>query len=217
MKLFIAFLLIATTYCADAAAKDCTAGADKMCGQCKKASGCTMCWDGYPKDKICTAPTTKVENCISYKSATECSGCEENYTLASNKCTKNADPTIKNCKAQVGSLCAGCTGFELAADAKSCTETACKLDNCEACGIKSGTAQTCAFCKEGYYKNDKSVCVANPANTDKCVHDAAGKCVYCKPKSFVETFTSDTDFRCSAPSMFFAAILTALNETPLIL
>ena len=210
MKLFIAMLLIATTYAADATAKDCTAAADKMCALCVKASGCTKCWDGYPKDKICTAPTTKVENCASYKDATTCQECLYEYTLSSNKCTKTAAPTIKNCKAEVAGVCGGCVGFDLAADAKSCTETACKLDNCEACGPKNGTAQTCAMCKDGYYRNDKHVCVAVPTGMEKCYVSTAGKCIGCKQKSYISTFTSDTDFRCSAPSMFFAAILTTV-------
>ena len=210
MKLFVAFLLIATTFGADATAKDCTAGADKMCGSCLKASGCVVCWEGYPKDKICTAPTTKVDNCLTYKSATECSACEDDYLLESNKCTKLAAATIKNCKRESKGICGGCTGFDLAADGKSCTETACKLDNCEACGKKNGTAQTCAYCKDGYYMNDKFLCVANPSGMDKCVISTAGKCTSCKAKSYVESFTSDADFRCSAPSMFFAAILTSV-------
>ena len=210
MKLFVAMLLIATTYGADATAKDCTAAADKMCALCMKATGCTTCWDGYPKDKICTAPTTKVENCISYKDATTCQACESDYDLASNKCTKRAAATIKNCKMQVGTLCSGCIGFDMASDAKSCTETACKLDNCEACGVKNGTTQTCSICKDTHYIDSKGACVAKPSGFEKCVMTKDGKCGTCMPKSFVSTFTSDTDFRCSAPSMFFAAILTTV-------
>ena len=210
MKLFVAMLLIATTFAADATAKDCTTAADKMCGACLKATGCTMCWESYPKNKICTAVTTKVENCLIYSSATECSGCNEGYTLDNKKCTKTAAPTIKNCATESKGVCSSCTGFDLAADGKSCTQTACKLDNCEACGKKNGNAQTCAKCKNGYYINDKSVCVAKPSGMEKCIVSTAGKCISCMPKSYVSTFTSDTDFRCSAPSMFFAAILTSV-------
>ena len=210
MKLYIAFLLVATTVVAEEAAKDCTTGADKMCGSCMKTTGCLVCWDGYPKDKICTAPTTKVENCLTYKDATTCNGCDEGYTLSSNKCTKTADPTIKNCKSQNGDVCMGCTGFDLAADGKSCTENACSLDNCDACGAKDGDNQTCAMCKEDYYIDSKKVCVAKPAGTEKCTVSNAGKCIACMPRSYVETFTSDTDFKCSAPSMFFAAVFTSL-------
>ena len=210
MKLFVAMLLIATTYGADATAKDCTTGADKMCGHCMKASGCMICWDGYPKDKICTAPTTKVENCISYSNATTCRQCDKDYILDGTKCEKLSTPKITNCKVESKGICSACTGYDLASDGKKCESTACKLDNCEACGKKNGTTQTCAMCKDGYYLNDKALCVAVPTGMEKCYVSTAGKCASCKPKSFVESFTSDTDFRCSAPSMFFAAILTTV-------
>ena len=210
MKLFVTLLLIATTYAGDEGSSYCTVGADKLCGHCLKATGCTICWDSFPEHKVCTKPTTKVDKCISYSNATTCRQCDTDYMLDDNKCVKVPTPTIKHCKTESKGICTACIGFDIAADGKSCTTNNCALDGCEACGKNSGNGQTCVLCKSTHYINDRDVCVVKPYGMEKCNVSRDGKCVSCMPKFFIETFTSDTDFRCSAPNMFVAVILTTV-------
>ena len=209
MKLSVALFLIT---CSVLAAKDCTSGVDLMCGKCMKASGCLLCWGGYPKDKVCIAPQTKVEHCVSYQSDVECSRCEDDYFLENNKCTKTPAPTIKNCVFQFGSLCAGCTGFDLDLNLKSCTENVCELDNCEACGFKLNNAQTCSKCKNSnYYLDSKSHCAAKPVEMINCDINSFGNCISCTRNKYVSSFKNDTDFRCSTSRKLIAFCLSSLT------
>ena len=53
-------------------------GSDEYCLYCMEDT-CASCAMTYPKDKTCTVPTTKIDNCIRYESSDTCEGCDFGY------------------------------------------------------------------------------------------------------------------------------------------
>lgn len=111
---------------------------------------------------------------MGYESATKCSGCQEGKTLKAGKCE---DLKIENCLVGRDDLCVACKNQKLvAADGKTCTETACKDTNCEVCTL-TGTVETCSKCKSG------KALQAGKCETEKttnCMLQTATECQICQ-------------------------------------
>ena len=73
----------------------CCPGSDEYCTYCVEDT-CRECLMTYNNEKVCTTPTAKIENCISYDNTTLCSVCDFGYKLPSDKksCVSNG---IDNC------------------------------------------------------------------------------------------------------------------------
>ena len=116
----------------------------------KRSTKCGGCMEAYLDSATfqCKPPTTAVDNCMAYSSATTCAGCKEGYYLSGNSCTKNS---LDKCHSQTSStLCSVCEDNKLVSDDfKTCTDTDCDIDNCDYCS-KGANVKVCAKCSSGY-------------------------------------------------------------------
>lgn len=107
-------------------------GNDEYCLACNNDT-CSDCAMSYKNGKVCTVPATKIENCVDYKDANLCDGCDLGYKLSTDKksCVKI---DIDNCLAVNPEKPTHCF---LCADSKrsdpstgKCTDTDCTQNNC---------------------------------------------------------------------------------------
>lgn len=59
-------------------------GSDEYCLYCNDDT-CTSCAMTYLNGKVCAEPTTKIDYCVGYESATLCNSCDVGYKLSSDK------------------------------------------------------------------------------------------------------------------------------------
>ena len=191
----------------------CSEGLDKNCGQCVLGK-CTMCWDMYADtDGICQKPTTTIENCETYLTATTCKSCKLGYKLSTDTtCVKN---TNENCLVEVADKCTICDGYSISTTGKC--ETKCP-DNCRVC-IVSGDSSICSTCIPGHYittsltdlfGGNVGTCKKADGDLGNCV-SLANKCVNCFTGGYVKS-KSGEDMRCEGGkfSMILAAMVSGL-------
>lgn len=162
--------------------------ADEYCLRCVTngdTQNCASCAESYAADGICTAPTTKIDNCWDYETATTCLNCKLGYQLNTAK-TACTEITIDNCERVSDGKCVQCEDeklLEVTTTANTCTDTDCaSISNCDKvyCS-KSGTVTVtmCGECDDDYAANATATgCVSN--SNDCAVLDTDGKCTLCK-------------------------------------
>lgn len=172
---------------------DLSCAGDEYCAQCTDSTSttataplnCELCYGSIATTNAttnlttCVAPTTKIDDCISYSAATTCSGCDKGYYLSGNACV---EIPLDDCLSYNATtkLCLACDEKVLGADGL-CTDTDCTDDNCEAC-----TATSCALCKDGYsfssananltcYKSAEDHCAVQTTSSD-----STAECTQCR-------------------------------------
>lgn len=150
--------------------------ADQYCLSCSSTNCGACAYSFLSTTKQCTAPTTKVDGCISYSNATTCSACAPGKQLSANACT---NISITNCLAVLNNLCVACANaMRPAADGKSCSTTACTTSNCQICSFSSNT-ELCLSCKSGYAMDSTTgACVAE--KTANCDVQTSTACTACE-------------------------------------
>ena len=131
-------------------------GSDEYCLYCMEDT-CASCAMTYLNEKVCTLPTATVDKCISYESATTCSGCDMGYKLASDK-KSCVSIGIDNCavvdEENSSGKCMMCmNGKKNDPATGKCTEDDCTVANCRMCHVASaGTVslEVCGWCNDGY-------------------------------------------------------------------
>ena len=133
-------------------------------------SECVQCdlSSNYLSGKECKAVETKVTNCASYKSATDCNACISGFQLQENVC--NALPA--NC-AYMGTdkKCLACNPKYLLKEG-ACTSIT--ISNCAQ--VTSADETKCQTCVSGYYVKD-GACAS--IGIDECVTGSENKCSTC--------------------------------------
>lgn len=163
-SLMILSLTIAAVFSAEA--NGVCPNADRYCLSCN-GTACSSCAYSYLDTAgKCQPPTTMLDYCTTYQSATVCGGCEHGYYLNSAKsCVEIA---IDDCEATLtnaGAKCSVCDDGNRADSATGkCTETACGITNCELCSVVALTAGTdtvtCVECSNGYAFTTSNTCAA---------------------------------------------------------
>lgn len=122
---------------------------------CPNDEDCLMCLgttcvagycDGtYRNDSgVCTAPTTKISNCVNYASATTCAECNVGYYLKTT--TECAAITLTGCAvSDNNTYCTMCSNSKQTTTSGTCSTTACTTANCKYC-----TLDVCVVCNDGY-------------------------------------------------------------------
>ena len=162
--------------------------ADEYCLRCVTAGdtqNCASCAESYAVDGVCTAPTTEIDNCWDYATATTCSNCKLGYQLNTAK-TTCTEITIDNCLAVSDGKCVGCDDeklLEVGTTTNTCTDTDCtSISNCDKVTCtKTGdtTVTVCRECDDDYALNSTGTgCVSN--SNDCAVLDSDGKCALCR-------------------------------------
>ena len=137
----------------------CTSGVDSYCSSCG-TSTCIRCVNSYPNSAgVCTVPSSRVNYCASYSSATTCAECVEGYYLTGNSCKS----LPSNCAVGTGSnVCTFCkSGYVL--QNNSCVSGTCAQPNCARCG-----AISCAYCINGWVLGTGGVCTTGTGNLLNC-------------------------------------------------
>lgn len=153
---------------------------DKLCTQCK-SSKCVECRKSVVNTSgKCIAVPTEISRCLEYKSTTQCSRCEDYYTLDSRKrCFKIE---IENCiSLKTHETCRSCGNSKMpTSDGKKCSDEICKISNCELCFL-DGTNVFCQRCLKGFVRSsDKIYCVESVSKTQNCYTlDQDGNCDEC--------------------------------------
>ena len=195
---------------------ECKLGTDQYCGMCV-SDKCAMCYESYALDDgKCKAVEDKKEYCLTYKSATECSGCKSSYKVSSGACVAE---TIEKCfSSNSDGECNHCDGLRNKDDKKKCDGTACTVANCQSC-IMESDKEVCSLCASGYVmKQDKS-CTAMESALDGCsstgTSDKCGSCAY----GYYVSTKPDVDLVCKKSEKYesvsvlkiaFAAVLSLI-------
>ena len=158
-------------------------GSDEYCLYCMEDT-CASCAMTYLKDKTCTEPTTKIDNCVEYKNSESCESCDLGYQVSTNEKSCTAI-TIDECAALDPTDSTKCLMCE---DGKKndpatgkCTDVDCDKTNCKMCHVAAAegvTVEVCGWCNDGYSAQDGSCITAPTAN---CLMASGGKCVSCTP------------------------------------
>ncbi|ELP88681.1 hypothetical protein EIN_193200 [Entamoeba invadens IP1] len=163
---------------------------------------CVKCIDGYfLYERIWKCIRGEINNCLVYKTETECSVCETSYFVINNKCVKKA-----GCTEVTNTQCSKCAfGYSLinsechkcVSDCLKCTENAClectdkyilegttckncteKISHCVTC---SQTKYECEECESGYGLVTGQRCIAYPdACTSAEEFNTQLSCTSCK-------------------------------------
>ena len=178
IALFLILMTAPLVWAEETANGACKDGKDEYCMTCV-SDKCTVCGGSYEDEGQCKAPTTEVENCLYYSSATACQTCDMGYSGSS--C---AEISIENCyglNPLDTTKCAMCKGVTDEADLTKCSGDACTLSNCLSCK-GTGDDQTCQACEAGYTKaeNEKSCTKdADPAEgKEGCANSGCSSCSY---------------------------------------
>ena len=190
---------------------NCSKGTDEYCGSCD-GTKCTNCYASFLKENACEAPTTAIDNCVAYSSATVCSACNLGYEVKDSKCSAI---TITNCLVVSESKCVLCDNGLHDAEGKCPGTTACTIENCKWCN-KPSDAESCSKCNDGYLTSGTS-CVTETTALAGCQTHADSKCSMCAYGYYVKTYTSATEVTCAKSSRYtsigvakwgFVALLT---------
>ena len=172
--------------------KTCING-DPNCSRCA-GDKCTLCYNSYPSTPgICTQISIKVENCISYKSPTQCETCNFGYKANSDgKCQKIAK---ENClKLDLNGNCSICNNARIPEEGVCESDgNRCDLANCAVCEVKGGL-ERCLICEKGltlFPEVDEDVlefkCVSQTGAGMGCRETLVGdrdSCLECLPNFF---------------------------------
>ena len=130
-------------------------GSDEYCLYCMNDT-CASCAMTYLKEKVCTEPTTKIDYCTGYSSATLCSDCDMGYKLSSDK-KSCVSLGIDNCAGvddEAPTKCVLCMNSKKNDPATGkCTDDDCTVKNCKMCHVASEggvTLEVCGWCNDGY-------------------------------------------------------------------
>ena len=155
---FVVMLLIITPWALaeETANGKCEEGKDEYCAVCTDKK-CTSCYGSYVSEGQCMAPTTALDNCTAYSSATACTSCEAKYKIDAGKCVAE---TIANCLYSLSADCLLCDGLHDPEDEKKCKGTACTIADCTTCKTVDSKEQCTACGSEKIPATDKLSCVA---------------------------------------------------------
>ena len=195
---FVAVMLLLTPWmrCEETANGKCEEGKDEYCALCK-SKACTSCYGSYVSSGQCMAPTTALDNCLAYSSATACSTCEPKYNLDSGKCTAS---TVENCLVASGTDCLSCDGLHDATDDKKCSGTACTVENCVSCK-KESDVEMCYGCAAEYeLASDKKSCTKVEGDYAGCTTNT--KCVACAYGYYVSTADGVDPMKCTKSTRY---------------
>ena len=133
----------------------CKDGKDEYCMSCV-SDKCVLCGGSWVDDGQCKAPTTEVEYCKFYSSATACQTCDLGYSG-----TSCSSISIENClslNSEDSTKCMYCKGVTNDDDLTKCSGDACTVSNCMSCK-GTGDDQLCHVCDEGYTaSSDNKIC-----------------------------------------------------------
>ena len=190
-------MMLSSGFIATEAAEDmtCAAGKDEYCGMCTDGA-CTNCYMSFMTsgDKMCTAITTALENCVMYSSQTVCTMCAEKYQLAAAGASCTA-VTEEMCLVYnvTTSKCTACSNGKPGTDGKCPGTTKCDA-GCTACG-----ETMCHTCETAGQTWDfgTNACVANTMN---CVL-TSGKCSVCNYGFYANNLAA-ADLTCLASTKY---------------
>ena len=177
---------------------ECAKGTDEYCALCVEDK-CSICYNSYLKEGICTAPSTAVENCNQYDSATNCTGCNLMYRKVGDKCEKL---TLEHCLYSTdNTACISCDGLHKKDDETLCSGEKCTTENCYTCKTVSDKEE-CVGCAPGYYiQTDKSCKKLEGAN-EGCGTIESEKCKSCMYGYYVNSLSSVDPMTCKQSSRY---------------
>ena len=158
----------------------CKDGKDEFCLACA-GEACIGCASSYldATTKQCMAPTTALDDCLSYESATKCSGCKDKYYL--NSSAACVEITEANCfMTDTAGKCTHCDNGIVGTDGKCPGTTACTVANCSVCQIVDAK-ETCVKCADTYLAMADGTCSTGASNSNCAMLTTAGKCGICMP------------------------------------
>lgn len=170
MYKLVVLALIAASITADTLTAACPE--DPYCRSCNSAK-CALCAYSYADSNgICQVPTTAVDNCIAYSSATACATCDYGYYLSSNSCTAISTTNCEIVSASAPATCLGCANSLLVTSAGACTGGAtCTLANCDICASNTN----CYECDDKYSLTT-STATSTTAAATTCVAQPTSNC-----------------------------------------
>ena len=176
----------------------CKDGKDEYCGKCE-SDKCTTCYKSYSDENgQCKEPTTTIENCLIYSSATACLSCDLGYS--GDNCTAIS---ISNCgmlSLTESSKCAFCNGVQEAETNETCSGDACTIENCYTCS-GTGEAQTCSSCSAGYeLSSDKKSCAALSGDYVGCTTNSS--CSQCRLGYYVSSASTESTIKCTESTRY---------------
>ena len=126
---FVLALILNMTITADANGQ--CPSADRYCLSCSGTT-CVACAYAYADTNgLCHPPTTYVDNCITYTSATVCGGCDDGYYLSGNSCVEISVTDCVDVEVTAPTKCVVCDdGYKADPAAGTCTTTVCGITNC---------------------------------------------------------------------------------------
>lgn len=148
-KVIVLALVLCSTMAADAVTANTAACPnDEYCQTCGADNKCTYCANAYiDANGICQPPTTAIDDCFNYTSATVCSECQWEYYLSGNKCVKIDIDDCWDVNPTAPTKCTICGNGKLPTADGSCKDGAdCTVEDCEACN----SATTCEVCDDDY-------------------------------------------------------------------
>lgn len=171
-----------------------TVGANGNTTSNSTTSSCRLCHGAFlGASGVCTAPSTRFSNCVSYDSSSNCLACDYNYYLsASNQCSSNPG---KNCAVYTPVLgCVACNGNRLVRNG-TCDDnnSGCAADNCDICSA----ANQCLRCDYGFVllqdknftcisdgnnnvQNSNNANITNYVSYSDCLTSVGGICTECR-------------------------------------
>lgn len=160
---------------------------DEYCLSCNGTS-CTQCISSYPDDKgICQLPTTAVDDCLFYNSASACKTCDGGFYLnSSGACVAIKIDNCLSVNASAPTICTICDDKRLPDDKGACPSTStCSLDNCDVCA----SSTTCSVCSSGYALTSSTTLTCVKENVTNCAINGTSSttCATCEEGYYAAT------------------------------
>ena len=204
-KTLFLIMMLASLSFAEEENGTCKDGTDEYCAKCENDK-CTKCYGSYSQENgQCKAPATVIEQCLIYKSSSECLTCKVGYYGTScsvviiSKCLVVDLLDILKCKY--------CEGENPDSPSSTCNGNACKIENCRSCN-GTGDDQTCEICKDDMEpSSDKKSCNEKVKHENGCT--TSSNCRECAIGFYVSSSSTSGSVTCKKSSRYESvAILT---------